>query len=127
MGVFDRATATALRLIKKNGQSVVWRSNFDGSPIDSLKPWNKSDVTPTDNNTVIVFLPIGARVERSTQRTQESDNVFTGYQYGYMGKVSFPISIKDVVIRNGIELRIKSIDTLSPNGEQILHEIEFEG
>jgi hypothetical protein len=124
MARFDRAIQTALRLIKKNGQDVTWRQVSDGAPADPNKPWNPGTSVNTDRTVRICFLP----VDRQTMETfnfVKGTDVPKGSVMGLMGNVPFDPNIKDVVLRNGEELRIASLDVLSPNGQKVLYTVIF--
>lgn len=129
MGVFDDDIATALELIEENGQLVKWRQLSNNDTDDETdKPW-KTDTEavtpPTDFDVHICFLPID-RVGAQSLRYLAGTEVAVGSMYGLMGAVDFEPSIKDVVIRDGKELAISSIDLLSPNGQKILYTVVFE-
>lgn len=117
---FDRQIETALRLIKKNGQPVIWRSLKNIS--SKSEPWKPSGIESVDYSVDICFLPINGR---ETKEYLGKTEVITGSVIGYMGKVDFEPSAKDVVMRDGSELRIESIDLLSPNGQKILYTVTF--
>lgn len=125
MARFDRAIQTALRLIAKNGQKVVWRTINDAAPSDPSQPWNPGAATPVDNDATICFLP----VDRQTMETFnfiKGTEVPKGSVMGLMGNVPFAPNLKDVVIRDGVELRIATIDVLSPNGQKVLYTVVFQ-
>lgn len=119
---FDRQISTALRLIKKNGQKVVWRKIEDVKNTD--KPWLPSDAIVTNYDVDICFLPVG-REGMDTMVFFQNTEVEIGSVKGLMGDVDFEPSLKDVVIRGEEELRILSIDLLSPNGQEVLYKIRF--
>lgn len=124
MARFDRQIQTALRLIKKNGQAVKWRVIDDPTPADPAKPWEPGAATPADEDVTICFLP----VDRQTMETftfMEGTEVPKGSVMGLMGNVPFEPNIKDVVIRDGNELRIASMNLLSPNGQKLLYTMVF--
>lgn len=124
MARFDRQIKTALRLIAKNGQAVKWRVIDDPTPTDPNKPWEPGPATPDDKDVTICFLPI----DRQTMETFnfiKGTEVPKGSVMGLMGQVNFDPNIKDVVIREGKELRIASLDVLSPNGQKILYTVVF--
>ena len=124
MARFDRQVQTALKLIKKNGQAVKWRVINDPLPTDPAKPWEPAKATPIDNDVVICFLPI----DRQTMETLnfiKGTEISKGSVMGLMGQTSFSPNLKDVVLREGKELRIASIDVLSPNGQVILYTVVF--
>jgi len=125
MARFDRAIATAQRLIAKNGEKVVWRVINDPTPTDPNKPWEPGAATPTNNDVTICFLP----VDRQTQETFnfiKGTEVPKGSVMGLMGNVPFEPNLKDVVIRNGVEMRLAYIDVLSPNGQKVLYTMVFQ-
>lgn len=124
MGTFDRQIATAERLIKKNGQKVTWRKPGTSTP-DPSTPWLPAATAPTDyTDTSIVFLP-NNRINNELLRYLGATEVTTGNVRGLMWAVPFTPAANDIVLRAGVELRVKSIDTLAPNGQIILHTIEF--
>lgn len=125
MGQFDRQIETAKRLIKKNGQLVTWRKLAATTP-DASKPWLVAASTPTDYEDVsICFLPPG-RVTQELIHYIKGSDVTTGNVQGLMAAQAFEPDAKDVVMRDGKTLRIKSIDPLAPNGQSILYTIEFD-
>lgn len=127
MGQFDRQVKTALKLIAKNGQAVKWRIVRDGAPVDSSQPWKPTQpATPVEHDVTICFLPINKEM-RETIAYLRGTEVPTGSVMGYMGAVNFEPSLKDVVIRDGKELRLENIDVLSPNGQIILYTAVFKG
>lgn len=125
MARFDRQIQTALRLIKKNGQKATWRTIDDADPSNPSQPWNPGPANPVDNDAIICFLPI----DRQTMETFnfiKGTEVPKGSVMGLMGQVKFEPNLKDVVIRDGVEMRISSIDVLSPNGQKILYTMVFQ-
>lgn len=125
MARFDRQIQTALRLIAKNGEKVKWHVIDDAAAPDPSQPWNPGPASPVDKDVVICFLPI----DRQTMETFafiKGTDVPKGSVMGLMGNVPFDPNLKDVVIRDGIELRIANIDLLSPNGQKILYTVVFQ-
>ncbi|WID30692.1 hypothetical protein [Pseudomonas phage HMGUpa1] len=125
MARFDRAIQTALRLIAKNGEKVKWRVIDDAAAPDPSQPWNPGPATPEDKDVTICFLP----VDRQTMETFtfiKGTEVPKGSVMGVMGNVPFNPNLKDVVIRDGVELRIANIDVLSPNGQKVLYTVVFQ-
>ena len=126
MGVFDRQTATALRLIKKNGQLVTW-NNYPENDTVGDTPWNGGSSTePVQYKVYVAFFPTKSSIGQLMRMMRNSD-VPTGNETGYMGRVNFKPSSKDTLVRaDGAEYRIKNADPIDPNGEGvILYEIEF--
>lgn len=123
MGVYDRLISTATRMINQKGQSAIWRSIVNDTPVNPDKPWEVSTVT-TDNPVKIVFLPI-EEIGRYFTNYRKNTEVPTGNLAGYMAQVSFTPTLKDVVIRDGNELTIVNLTEYNPNGESILWIVEF--
>lgn len=122
MARFDRQIETAIRLIKKNGQKVIWRQT--AKPSDTLEPWKQQDAASIDKDAIICFLPVDKETREFLTYIRGTD-VPMGSELGLMGAVDFEPSIEDVVLRDGKTYRIKHIDLLSPNGQKILYTIEF--
>jgi len=125
MARFDNIIATALRLIKKNGQSVTFSQLTDGAPADPLKPWKPSEQTNVDYTVDIAFFTSSLQTRKFLQYLTGTE-VPEGNLIGYMGQVSFEPKIKDIVIRDGVELTIRDFDLISPNGQKVLYILEFE-
>lgn len=125
MARFDRQIQTAKRLIAKNGQVVKWRIVRDAAPVDSSQPWKPTNpATPVEHDATICFLT----VDKDTYETlsyMAGGEVPMGAVMGLMGAVSFEPSLKDVVIRDGKELRLFNIEELNPNGQTILYTMVF--
>ena len=125
MAQFDRQIASALRLIKKNGQKVQWLKEIANIP-DPLKPWLPVGTTPIVYEPFIVFFPLDLQGKEFLFSLNGSEAV-TGTYYGLMGNVNFEPNTSDIIVRDGIILDINSIDLLSPNGQKILYTIVFNG
>lgn len=120
MGKFDGAIATAQRLIAKNGEAVIWRSISNPEPVDPDKPWIVGPTESTDYVVNVCFLPL-SRVNLETFTLIQGTEVPKGAVMALMGNVPFAPNLKDVVVRSGTELRIDSLDILSPNGQIVLY------
>jgi len=120
---FDRAIATAQRLIKKNGQTVTWRAIADTPNV--LLPWSPGPRVVTDTEVLMCFLPID-RLAMETFTFIKGTEVTKGSVMGLMGGVPFDPNLKDVVIRGTQELRIANITLLSPNGQKVLYTVVFQ-
>jgi hypothetical protein len=124
MGRFDSSIATAKRLIERNGQKVTWRQFSEVT--NDATPWKPTAGEPVDFPDIsICFLPtdrIGVALLESLANT----DLVTGSYYGLMGAVAFEPSVKDVVIRDGKEIRITAVDLLSPNGQKVLYTVQFD-
>lgn len=122
-GLFDRAIATATRLIAKDGDPCTWVSAAAPSVADPDQPWIMTDNAPVTYQVPIVFV-------------NESSNPFaklvTGSQIpgsgkrGLMATVPFTPQLTDTVIRSdGTKMALLSIDPLDPNGAKILWKLVF--
>lgn len=125
---FDRQIASALKLIKKNGQLVKWRTIPDAVIADPDKPWDTTPATPAvpvEHDVYIVFLLNNNKGLESLAHAINSE-VAKGAFRGLMGNVNFEPTLKDVVIRNGVTYRISELQCLAPNGQKILYKIGFD-
>lgn len=125
MAKFDRQIATAARLIQENGQLVTWRQIVDGAPADSDEPWKPGEQDVTDTAVYIVFLPEDRRGYEFL-RALGGTTIPVGNLVGLMAAQSFTPTLKDVVLRDGTELAIRTIDALAPNGDIIMYSIGFD-
>ena len=133
MGEYDRQVATALRLLAKKGRTVTYRRLANGvAPSDT--PWKDPGQVAQDVTVSIVFLPasMGNTARQSpvtkgySQEGPQQFNVPRKLKVAYMGDVGFEPSLKDVIVVAGVEHRIKSCDTLDPNGQTIIHQLQLE-
>lgn len=121
---FDNAIALCTRLIAKNGQKVTWKQVKSTS---AAEPWKQGAVTEISKSVIICFVPAKDNEWRKLLAYLKGTEVPTGRLAGLMAPVNFELALTDVVVRNGITLRIANIDTLQPNEQKVLHMIEFEG
>lgn len=130
--VFERATATATRLIAKYGQDCTWRKIVPGVGGTAAKPTNA--VAPTDAACKIVFLNHKRESLMTALSMIVGTEVPSGGLLGLMSAVGFEPELKDLVIRapvgeNGEEYSIaddNGIEKLKPNGEgAILYKIRL--
>lgn len=123
MGQFDRQIATAERLIKKYGQTVVWRQVVDAPNVD--QPWKAPIQTTTEHSVVIAFLPM-TREYKEMFVFKDKTELTAGFVVGYMkGNIPFTPGPKDVVVRDGKTYDIETLDPLSPNGQLVLWTMIF--
>lgn len=106
-------------MIKKYGQAAICRVPGKLIP-DPNKPWEMIQGPDVDHNVIVCFLPMH-RVDYETYKYMTGSEVPTGSIKAIMGRVDFDPDLTNVILRNGQQLRIKSIDVLSPNGEKILY------
>lgn len=124
MARFDRQIEMALRLIKKNGEEIIWKSIVEPT-VNPAEPWKPDSIDAIEYPATICFLTVD-RVGMETLSFQYAKEVPKGLVFGLMGQVEFEPNLKDVVIRHGVEYRILNIDILSPNSQIILYEIIFQ-
>jgi len=123
MARFDRAIATAERLIAKNGQAATWRKTT--APVDDpTKPWLNGTPVVADDDCVICFLPINKEM-RDMLTFIRGTEVLGGAVMGLMGQVEFEPNPTDTVVRDGVVYTINNLDILAPNGQVVLYTIEF--
>lgn len=113
---------------KGQTQTVTWRSIGNPELPEPDKPWNPGSPTVSVDHPVdIAFLP-NERYGRETFRYFSGTDIPVGNLLGFMAQVDFKPSLKDVVIRDGVEIPILSFNPYDPNGEGvILYAIEFDG
>lgn len=121
MADYSEEIADAKELIAESGQEVIWRKlpHSVGN-----QPWRLVSLAAIDYKVNIVF--VNRKKENVELLRSNGDGVQIGSSYGLMGAVDFEPNIKDVVIRDGKEYRITSIDIIQPSGEPILYNIDFD-
>lgn len=124
MAEYDRAIATAKRQIKQKGRIVVWRSLADATPVDPNTPWKVSGAAGVNHDVSIVFLPTN-RQNLETFGYKPGMEIPKGAEFALMAQVPFEPNMKDIVVRDGRELRIDNMIVLAPNGQKILYKILF--
>jgi len=121
---------TAKRMILEKGQSsnVIWKTRTNDTPSDPSMPWNGVAEIETEHSVSIIFLP-NERYGRELYRyLADTTDVPVGNLLGFMAQVDFTPSLKDVVVRDGVELPILSFNAYDPDGSGvILYVIEFDG
>lgn len=127
MGEYDRAIATAERLIAKKGRIVQWSKNPAAEPQPGDQPWKpKRDDNPAEPVDVkIVFFPPGEG-SRATLQQITGTEVPTASEYGLMaGSVPFTPEQGDLVERDGVAIAVVGVATLRPATEAVLHTVWF--
>jgi hypothetical protein len=124
MGQFDAQIALAQQAIKDNGQAVIWRQL--NRTADVGEPWKVASGN-VDYSPFICFFPVNKQTRETLHYIAGSNELKDGSVIGLMGAVNFVPSLADVVIRDGKQLNIASIEVLAPNGQAILYTIEFKG
>lgn len=120
MSVFGRQLEAARRMISKYGQPVTLRQVTDGALPDPNTPWLPGDPVTVDHAVSIAFFPNNTANNEFLHYVQGTD-VPAGTEVGYLAPSGFDPTLKDVVIRSGKTLAIKSVDRIAPNGEILLY------
>lgn len=121
-GRYDRQVNTVKQLIAKYGQIVTFkRFGFPDTGEFAVE-----DIT---EDIPMLFLSPSASGESQLAKELlqylSGTTIASGVLRGYCGAFSQTPLLTDTFIRAGQELSIKAIDTLSPNGQVILHTVEF--
>jgi hypothetical protein len=127
MGVYDRQIASALRMIKARGETVVWRKKSTTTGGTAAKPG--TPVPGASHDVVIVFFPIDREYLKTYLSMLDNTEVPTGLLQGFMGQVPFDPELGDTVERGSEVYSIlpqNGIEKLDPNGEgAILYTLRF--
>jgi hypothetical protein len=120
----DRRIANVKRQIARNGQKAIWRQTVDGLALDPSKPWLPSESETVEYLVDIVFLP-DYRFNFQGEKYYPETEVRTGFGVAYMGAQEFVPRIKDIIVRDGVELVVRTIRALNPSGEDLFYQIEI--
>lgn len=124
MSKYSDDIAMVIELIKEDGQTVTWKkTNLEQNP---TQPWKTAD--PAEEVTYqvdMIFLKPQGGLRETLNKLLRGTDVPTGGPRALMGAVSFTPDMTDIVIRNGVEMRVKNFDVLAPSGDPILYDIEF--
>ena len=120
MARFDSAVALALRLITRNGEESIIVRKTDGTPVDATKPWIPG--APTDAQVPVKAVWLNQSVLR-----QDSSILPEGHMsviVAHSGLTITPDPATDRIVRaSGEAWTIVTVETLNPNGQQIIHEL----
>lgn len=124
---FDRQIKTAQRLIKKNGQAVVWVEKGSTSGVNPPNAWRGADAAANvrHEGVMICFVPIESKEDLAAFRFMHESDVQVGSTFGLMGAVPFNPTANHYIERDGEILNIRKLDCLKPNGKPILYLVEF--
>lgn len=127
---FDSAIRTAQRLIAKNGQDTILRRFSDAPAPDPDKPWRTGSTESDDVTVRAVFLNFGD-LGRAGERYMPDTQVQTGDKLVLIagGDLTTPPELRDRLYREGggpedEGFTIVNIQTLDPNGQQVLHQLQ---
>ena len=128
MDAFDRQIRSVERLIKKYGQVVTLNSTSSVTP-DPLKPWEQTDTSVSTDVPMVFLSPSvsgAALLGKEFMEYVRGSELKVSEIRAYMAATSVTPKVSDIVVRDGKEMKIRAIDTLNPNGQTILHTLEFE-
>jgi hypothetical protein len=121
MGQYDKAVATAQRLIAKYGQDVVWHQLTNGATTPPAD-WKPAANQATTYTVRAVFLPTN-RVNNELLRMLGNTEVPVGNTTALIAVGAFTPTLRDKLVRDGVAYAPKSIDCLAPNGQKIYYTI----
>jgi hypothetical protein len=122
---YQRQIDMATRMIAKYGQAVTWNKQAE-SIDDPAKPWKTKGTDPVPFSATILFLRPSGGLARALLHLIKGTDVPAGSVRGLMNfDPRFTPEITDNVTRNGSTLVVSSINSVSPNGEVIMYDIEF--
>lgn len=124
VGRYDADIKGAQKQIKADGQLVTWRK--PNKSTSNTQPWKSTGIAqnPTDFPVSMVFLRV---TSKSIERFMNATDVTIGAPYALMaGGLAFVPEMTDIIIRDGVQLVVESIDILAPNGTPILYYVIFE-
>lgn len=123
MADYSSQIASAQATIKRKGRLIQWRQFPPDAPADASKPWLVIVGTPLNFDAYIAFLPAGSG--KSLLQYMGQTEIVSGAVIGFMGAVPFTPKLNDIVIRDSETLRVKSIDTIKPAEQDILHVLQL--
>lgn len=130
MAQYDKSIALATRLITKFGAPAVLRRFTDASLADPDKPWRRSKPSNTDIPVQAVFLNFGD-MGRAGEQYMAGTDIQTGDKLVFIpgeGLSEAP-RLRDRLYRDGADpddegWAIVQVQTLDPNGQQVLHQLQ---
>ena len=125
MARFDRAIATADRLITKNGKSVTLR-NYLHDLTPEAEPWKPADRPGVIDTTVLAafFEYADKLVDGTLVRQGDQIALIPGNAYTPTATMPLPNAAMKV-IDGSEEWSIVKAKTLKPNGQLVLHELQL--
>lgn len=130
MAQYDKAVATATRLIAKFGGPAVLRRYADAPLPDADKPWRRGSPTPADTSVNAVFLNFGD-MGRAGEQYMPGTVIEEGDKLVLIsgGDLAEPPHLRDRLYRDGAGAddegwSIVQVQTLDPNGQQVLHQLQ---
>jgi hypothetical protein len=134
MAQYDKSIALATRLVAKFGGPAILRRFSDAAVPDPDQPWRRATGSPasTDEEINAVFLNFGD-MGRSGERYSSEWNIQVGAKLVLIsgGNLSAPPELRDRLYRDGAGpddegWSITKVQTLDPNGQNILYELQVD-
>jgi len=130
MAQYDKSIALATRLIAKFGAPAVLRRFTDAALADPDKPWRRSKPSDNDIPVSAVFLNFGD-MGRAGEQYMSGTDIQTGDKLVIIpgeGLSEAP-RLRDRLYRDGAGpddegWAIVQVQTLDPNGQQVLHQLQ---
>lgn len=125
MAKYDRQVATAKKLVRKYGSLETFRQIRDET--DQEKPWEDGDPLNTDKPVYMVFINDSTSISDVFAAYFSGTTIADGSTVVYIADFGIQPTNKDVLIKDGVEYRIETIDTLKPARQTILHSLKVKG
>lgn len=125
MAKYDRQVATAKKLIKKYGSIEIFRQIRDVA--DPEKPWEDDGKVTTDTPVYMVFINDSTSLAEVFAAYLAGTTIADGSTVVYIADFGLQPTNKDVLIKDGVEYRIESVETLKPATQTILHALKVKG
>jgi hypothetical protein len=120
---YDRAIASALRLIEAKGEACTWRKPAPAD--DDADDWRDVREGEPDETDVSIAWFSPRDLGRGTMEFLQAmvgGEVPEGYLIGLMGPYDFePLATDTIVRSDDSEVHPESIDLIAPSGEPILY------
>ena len=120
MGVYDDDIEMVLELIAESGQVCDWFKDAV-TFTDPDAPWKGGVTAPVAYQPSIVFVPQREMGMYGLVDYLKGTEVVQYDTYGLMGPGDFTPETTDRVLRGGVPLVVKNINTIQPNEQIILY------
>lgn len=128
MGVYDRAIATARRLIQAKGRQVEFRKASE-TPADPAAPWSGPAIPSTTGGTGVlayaVQIPLESAIElglmtKADAQTRDAEQLFIVEQPA----TGEELETYETLVDGGQVLRVERTQVLKPGTQRILYSVE---
>lgn len=119
--LYKRMTQTALKLLKKYGESCTVAERVAVASTNPDKPWEVQNGAPVTHSGIkVAFFPMNQRQYKKAQLIAKTE-IPIGYEMAYMGQVSFnPDTMTTVTRSNGHVYSIREYDSIDPDGSGVI-------